>query len=126
MDFVSLTIYNFFQMIQAAFLAVLLIQINHADQFQRTLAFPKIPPDSNNLTKDNPDAIYVVDDMIPFEGNEYDNPESEMEGGMNTTICSDLSGGDLCRLWLQGVLLFVVGLFGIVGNSVSFWKNYFN
>jgi len=59
----------------------------------------------------------------PFESSE----ENYLVNGtgneeMNTTICSNFTASNLtsiCRFWLQGVVLFIVGLFGIIGNSVS-------
>lgn len=108
-------------MFQTTSLAVFLLQINHAEQSQETFHVSRMAQDSNNLTNAYPDtvnaAIFVTDEMTSF-----DNPDNGMDGSMNTTICSNLTGGDLtsiCRFWLQGVILFVVGLFGIVGNSVS-------
>jgi hypothetical protein len=103
-----------------ACLAFFLSQIIQSYQLQQEKLIHNLPPDSYNLTNDHLVTSTDTSRTIPFASNNYDNANDD---NLNTTICSDLSGGDLttfCRFWVQGVLLFVVGLFGVVGNSVSY------
>ena len=48
--------------------------------------------------------------------------EADFDEEANSTLCSNLSSNDFsngCQFWMQGVLLCVVGLGGVLGNSVS-------
>jgi len=107
----------FFQMFEVVLLALLLLPIDLADQV------PKMNPHSESimdLDEVNSSSSIYPNMLNPFGQDDPDNGTDEE--GMNTTICSDFSAGDLttiCRFWLQGVVLFIVGLFGIIGNSVS-------
>eukprot|EP00095_Tigriopus_kingsejongensis_P002978 maker-scaffold267_size230776-snap-gene-1.27 protein:Tk02978 transcript:maker-scaffold267_size230776-snap-gene-1.27-mRNA-1 annotation:"fmrfamide receptor-like isoform x1" len=62
---------------------------------------------------------------VQFAANDSLNTESGMNnglGGSNESFCSNMSTdkvSEYCRFWIQGILLCVVGIIGIIGNTVS-------
>jgi len=92
---------------------LLLLTIAQADQLEeKTSLSSKDSLSENNNT--------MSGGILDFPVGENDTEDENLN---MTTICSDFSGGGdfttICQFWLQGVILFVVGLFGICGNSVS-------
>lgn len=50
------------------------------------------------------------------------NETAESPPANSSTLCSNLAQDAItegCRFWIQGILICVVGIFGIVGNMVS-------
>jgi hypothetical protein len=94
--------------------AVCLIPISCAEKF---------PPPMAPNNQSDPEVFFAGTDVSPFGDDDYPDVGNGTEEGLNTTICSDFSGGGdittICQFWLQGVMLFVVGILGIGGNSVS-------